>query len=226
MIRAMPKTSTRNHQSQRDIFQQQANTQANPKRAGAVVQDKTAQPRNRAGSVPPEPRQKPAQSRPPSTSTEHPQKHGSTKRRTVHLVLWVKPIVKAELQRVAAQEGLSLSKAAGTLLARALEGQIDMNYNALLTPVIESAIRKEIRSFANRHATLLARTLFASEQTRSLTTNILGRQPGVNEDLLKNILEMTRNAAKGNLSHKTPPELIEAIEQWLLTYDEEEKQSN
>jgi hypothetical protein len=73
---------------------------------------------------------------------------------------------------------------------------------------------------------LLARTLFASEQTRSLTTNILGRQPGVNEDLLKHILSMSQKAAKGTLSRKTPPELIAAIEQWLLTKDEEKDKAN
>ena len=103
---------------------------------------------------------------------------------------------------------------------------MDRHYNALLTPVIEAAIKKEIRAFSNRIAMLLARTLFASEQTRSLTTNILGRQPGITEDLLKHILAMSHKAAKGNLSRKTPPELIDAIEQWLLFPDEEEKPNN
>jgi hypothetical protein len=86
--------------------------------------------------------------------------------------------------------------------------------------------KKEIHSYSNRIATLLARTLFTSEQTRSLTTNILGRQPGITEDLLKHILAMSQKAAKGNLTRKTPPELIEAIEQWLLTKDEGEKPNN
>jgi hypothetical protein len=119
-----------------------------------------------------------------------------------------------------------MSRAGGALLERALQQNIDMQYNAFLTPVIEAAIRKEIRSFSNRIAMLLARTLFASEQTRSLTTNILGRQPGITEDLLKHILAMSQKAARGNLSRKTPPELIAAIEQWLLSSDEEEKSTN
>jgi len=86
--------------------------------------------------------------------------------------------------------------------------------------------RKELRAFSNRIAMLLARTLFASEQTRSLTTNILGRQPGITEDLLKHILSMSQKAARGNLSRKTPPELVAAIEQWLLGNDEEENPTN
>jgi hypothetical protein len=161
-----------------------------------------------------------------STPSERSKKHGSSRRKTVHLVLWVKPIVKAELQRIAEQEGLSLSRAGGALLSRALQQNLDMQYNALLTPVIETAIKKEIHSYSNRIATLLARTLFASEQTRSLTTNILGRQPGITEDLLKTILAMSQKAAKGNLTRKAPPELVAAIEQWLLSPDEEEKPNN
>ncbi len=119
-----------------------------------------------------------------------------------------------------------MSKAGAVFLERALQQNIDMQYHAFLTPVIETAIKKEIRSFSNRIAMLLARTLFASEQTRSITTNILGRQPGITEDLLKHILSMSQKAAKGNLSRKTPPELIAAIEQWLLFPDEDEKPNN
>jgi hypothetical protein len=77
-----------------------------------------------------------------SNPTERSKKHGSTKRKTTHLVLWVNPIVKAELQRIAEQEGLSMSRAGGALLERALQQNIDMHYNALLIPVIETTIKK------------------------------------------------------------------------------------
>jgi hypothetical protein len=210
----------------KNIFQNQPNGAKAEKLDASVRQDKTALTRGSPVLGQPEPRQNPAQSQPLNNKTAQAKKHGSNKRKTVHLVLWVKPIVKAELKRIADQEGLSLSKAAGTLLARALDGHMDRNYNALLTPVIESAINKEMRSYSNRIATLLARTLFASEQTRSLTTNIVGRQPGITEDLLKHILAMSQKAAKGNLTRKTPPELIDAIEQWLLTKDEEKDKAN
>jgi hypothetical protein len=206
----------------KQIFSQQSNGVLAEKLNASVGQDKTALTRGSPASPQPEPLPKPAQSQPLNNKTERSQKHGSNKRKTVHLVLWVKPIIKAEIQRIAQQEGLSLSKTAGTMLARALDGHMDRHYHALLAPVIESAINKEIRSYSNRIATLIARTLFASEQTRSLTTNILGRQPGITEDLLKHILAMSQKAAKGNLTRKTPPELIDAIEQWLLTKDEHE----
>jgi hypothetical protein len=189
----------------RQIFQQQPKVVVAEAVNAAVRQDKTALTRGSPASAQPEPHQKAARSQPLNNNPKRAKNHGSTKRKTVHLVLWVKPIVKAELQRLADGEGLSLSKTGGTLLERALQQHIDMQYNALLTPVIERTIKKEIRSLSNRLAMLLARTLFASEQTRSLTTNILGRQPGVNEDLLKHILAMSQKAAKGTLSRKTPP---------------------
>jgi hypothetical protein len=210
----------------KNIFQNQPKVVVADAGDASVGQDKTALTRGSPASDQPEPPQKPARSHLLNNNPKRSKKHGSTKRKTVHLVLWVNPIVKAELQRIAEQEGLSMSRAGGALLARALQQNIDMRYSAFLTPVIETAIKKEIRSFSNRIAMLLARTLFASEQTRSLTTNILGRQPGVNEDLLKHILAMSQKAAKGTLSRKTPPELIDAVEQWLLTKDEEKDKAN
>jgi hypothetical protein len=210
----------------RNVFSLQSNVAAGEAVDASVGQDKTALPRGHAATPQPEPHANTARSQPLDTKTTRTKKHGSSKRRTVHLVLWVNPIVKAELQRIADREGLSMSKAGGALLSRALQQNIDMRYNAFLTPIIETVIKKEIRSFSNRIAMLLARTLFASEQTRSLTTNILGRQPGITEDLLKHILAMSQKAAKGNLSRKTSPELVVAIEQWLLFLDEEEKPNN
>jgi hypothetical protein len=48
-------------------------------------------------------------------------------------------------------------------------------------------------------------------------TNILGKQPGVTQDLLKDILAMSQKTAKGNITRKTPQltALIDAVEQWL-----------
>jgi hypothetical protein len=119
-----------------------------------------------------------------------------------------------------------MSRAAGALLERALENSIDMNYNALLTPVIENAIRQSFSGYSNRLAWLLTRVAFDSEQTRALVTNILGRQAGMNEERLKTILAMSQRTAKGNLTRRNPEmiELIDAIEKWLLTEDEEKKE--
>jgi K+-sensing histidine kinase KdpD len=80
-----------------------------------------------------------------------------------------------------------------------------------------------MQGISNRLAFLLARNAFSSEQTRAIATNILGRQSGMTEETLKNILAMTKRTAKGNLTRRNPEleELIAAIKQWL---DDAEKE--
>jgi hypothetical protein len=143
------------------------------------------------------------------TRTHSPLVHKS---RTAHLNVWINPVDKAKLERLAKQEGLSLSATTAALLARSLQEQVDLQYSALLEPIIKSAIRKE--------AWLLTRNVFASEHTRNLVTNILGiicRQQKLTEANLKNIITMTKQTAKGNLTRRNPEleELIEAVRKWL-----------
>jgi hypothetical protein len=147
------------------------------------------------------------------------------KRKTVHLTLWVDPIVKRELQRVAEQEGLTVSKTGAVFLKQALQNNANMQYSDLLTPIIETAIDKRMLSRDARLAWLLVRVAFDAGQTRSLVANILGRQQGMTEDMLKNILAMSQRTAKENITRKTPQlaELMEAVEKWLA---EEEEPSN
>ena len=100
------------------------------------------------------------------------------KRQTVKLTTWVKPGVKAELQRIAKAEGLSLSRTGAAALEEWLAGRLQVQYAGILQPIIEQAIAKQMRAYSSRIAVLLVRSMFTSEQTRALTTNILTRQPG------------------------------------------------
>jgi small-conductance mechanosensitive channel len=159
-----------------------------------------------------------------NSSTARSQNRPDPTHKTVHLTLHVDPIVKRELQRLAQQEGLTVSKIGAAFLKQALQNNVDMHYSALLEPIITSAIRKGLRANTNRLAFLLARNAFTSEQTRNLVTNILGRQRGMTEDLLKTILDMTKRTAQGSLTRRSPEleELIKALKEWL----EEQEESN
>jgi hypothetical protein len=213
-------------QSVNNVFSQQSN--------GAVIerlqrfggQDKTALPRGHAATSQPEPHVNAARSQPLNNKTPRSKKHGSTKRKTVHLVLWVKPIVKAELKRIADQEGLSLSKAAGTLLARVLDGYMDRNYHALLDPMIKTSVAKHMGEGFNRLAWLLVRNAFVAEQNRAINTNILGRMPGMTEEKVKHILAMSQKAAKANITRTTPEmrELVDAVENFLFADSAKEQE--
>ncbi len=138
-------------------------------------------------------------------------------RKTVHLTLWVKPVVKAELERIAEQEGLSVSATGAAFLEQALQQNLHSQHAALLDTIIDKAIGKHMRSYSIKLAMLLVRVSFASEQTRSLVTNILGRQPGITPEVLNQILDGSSRAAKGKITYKTPQleSLIEEVEQWF-----------
>jgi hypothetical protein len=135
----------------------------------------------------------------------------------VQLNLWVRPVVKAELERVAQRESLSISSAGEALLEKALQTDIHTQHSTLLDTIIHKAIAKHMRSYSTRIAVLLVRVAFASEQTRSIVTNILSRQPAVTQDILAHILNGSSNVAKSNITRKTPQleTIINEVEQWF-----------
>jgi hypothetical protein len=151
------------------------------------------------------------------------QKRSSTKRKTVHLALWVKPGVKAEIERIADSNGLSISKTGSAFLEKAIQSDIHSQHDALLEPIIEQAIRKNMRNISTRLAMLLVRVAFDVGQSRSLVINILGRQPGVEPADLNTILDGSSKTAKARITQRTPQleQLIEAVEQWMLAEEKE-----
>jgi hypothetical protein len=182
-----------------------------------VGQDNPTPPRERAASHQPVTVTPPPRTQKVDTKHSRIQKRSSTKRKTVPVMMWVNPVVKAELARIAEQEGLSMSATGAALLEYAIRQDIHTQHGVLLDTIIEKAIAKHMRSYSSRIAVLLVRSIFASEQTRSLTTNILGRQPGVTQSLLTEILNGSSRSAKRNITHVTPQlkDLIDAVERWI-----------
>src|SRR6266567_4190882 len=140
------------------------------------------------------------------------------KRQTVKLTTWVKPSVKREFQRIAEAERLSLSRTGAAALEQWLATRLDIQYAGILEPIIQKAIAKSMRAYSSRIAVLLVRSMFTSEQTRALATNILGRQAGMTQPVLDTILDGTSTTAKSNITRITPQlaTLIREVEQWLL----------
>jgi hypothetical protein len=137
---------------------------------------------------------------------------------------WVKPEVRAEIDRIGKQEGLRRSPASSALLEEAVRQKLHVQHAVLLQPIIEQAIRRQMSALTTRLAWLLVRVAFDAGQTRSLVTNVLGRQPGVTPEALKTILGSSSRSAKGNLTRRTPQmaELIEAVEKWMVPDGEEQ----
>jgi hypothetical protein len=143
----------------------------------------------------------------------------STQHKTAKVTLWVRPIVRDDLERRAKRDGISLSAAGAALLEHALQQSLDMEYGALLRPILKQAVREELKAMSSRITWLLLRNAFDSGQTRALVANILGRQPGITLDLLEKILDQSAKTAKGNLARKTPQltALLEMVEKWVFT---------
>jgi hypothetical protein len=210
--------------SLKNIFQNQPNGAKAETLNASVRQDKGRISSARIGTNQPAPHKKPIRPHSSNTGAARSKNKPTPKRKTVHLTLWVDPIVKRELQRIAEQEGLTVSKTGSSLLKQALQNNVNMQYSELLTPIIETAIDKRMRSRDARLAWLLVRVAFDTGQTRSLVANILGRQQGMTEETLKTILAMSQRTAKGNITRKTPQiaELMEAVEKWLAEDEEKE----
>jgi hypothetical protein len=221
-------TSNGKPQFVRNIFSLQSNGAAGDAGDASVRQDKARISSAQRGTRQPAPLTKYTRAKPLNSKLPRSQNRSTRTKRTQKLTLWVEPIVKDELERIAKREGLSLSKSGAAFLKRSLQQNIDLEYSALLTPIIEAAIDKRMTARDNRLAWLLVRVAFASEQTRAIATNILGRQQGMTEDILKNILAMSQRTAKGNITRSSPElrELINAIDNWLLSKDQEQEPSN
>jgi len=209
--------NTAHTQLSQNVFQRRFHTSNGQQPRRGVGQDNPAPPRARIASPQPASLKKDMRAQRMGTTNSRSQNRPNVKRKTVKLTLWVKPVVKAELERIAESEGISVSRAGAAFLEQAIQQDIHTQYGALIDPIIEKAIAKHMRSYSNRIAILLVRSLFASEQTRSLATNILGRQPGVSQPVLEEILNGSSNAAKRNITRVTPQlqELLEAVERWI-----------
>jgi hypothetical protein len=165
------------------------------------------------------------ESQPPRT-----QNNNTPNRKTVPLTLWVKPFIKAEVQRLVGlekqqgKEDVSLSSVGGAFLERGLQQNVDMKYGALLGPIIENAIDRRMRARDNRLVALLVRIAFETGQIRGIVTNNLAIQPGITEDIIQTVLTKSEEDAKKNITRKTPQitEMLEELSKWM-TVEEEKK---
>ncbi len=191
---------------------------------GGVWQDKPRPSRARIGTSQPAPLKEAMRAPQPLPKNTRSQNRNVHKRQTVKLTLWVKPVVKRELQRVAEQKGLSISSTGAGLVEWALQQNLAIQQAALLERCIEKAIGKHMRRYSTRLAVLLVYSAFSSEQTRSIVTNILGRQPGMTPDALNTILDSSKKAAKRKITNKTPElaDIIAEVEQWFAEQERED----
>jgi hypothetical protein len=135
----------------------------------------------------------------------------------VQLPLHVKPIVKAEVKRLAEINGISPSAQGAALLEEILRQKLHIQQAATLETALEKIINRAISKRDARLAHLLVRIAFASEQGRGLTSTVLGRMPGMTDDMLNTILDRSAKAAKKKITHSSPQleEILKDLEAML-----------
>jgi hypothetical protein len=212
------KKNTFKQQNQQNIFLSKKKVTKEQKTHHDIRQDKRALERARTASQQPARNYIMMRAHGLGTNPARSQNANSPARHTVQVCLWVKPIVKQSLERLAGSEGLTVSSVGAALLERSLQTTIDMQYAAIFEPMIERAISKHLRQRDTRLISLLVRIAFDSGQTRSLVTNILGMQPEITPELLRDIIVESDRRAKLNIARKTPQmtELMENLEKLFV----------
>jgi hypothetical protein len=152
-------------------------------------------------------------------------KRDTTKVKLVHTTLHLHLLVRAELERRAGQEFLSVSCVGATLLETAIRQDIHSQYTSLLQPMLRQIIREELRSFGNRIVFFLMRIAMASEQARILVTNVLHhilKREGVPQERFHQLVDQSNRMTRRNIIQKTP-QLKTLLTEWEGLYPVEEQ---
>jgi hypothetical protein len=114
-----------------------------------------------------------AAQQPNSPADNRPKHHGSETRQTAQIAGRAPFATKAKIQALANANGLSESEVVVSLVQKALQIDGDVQYGAMLRPVIQDQIHKDIQSYNNRNASIGLQAYYAAEQARILTIHIL-----------------------------------------------------
>jgi hypothetical protein len=80
---------------------------------------------------------------------------------------------KAKIQAIAKTQGLSESQVVVSLVQKALQMDSDVQYGAMLRPVIQDQIHKDIQSYSNRNYNINWQALYVGAQNNELLIQIL-----------------------------------------------------
>jgi len=130
---------------------------------------------------------------------DNPKTHPKDK--LVPLTTQVPVFIKEQIQRSAREENLSTSATAAALLGKAIQGQIDMQYGALLRPVIEDCVKREISARIDRTNQLAMNGFLAGEQGRVLTIHVLSLLLNGGGDALPQLVKDSQKQAWANLKY-------------------------
>ena len=131
----------------------------------------------------------------------------------------VKPEVALTLKHIADENRVSVSQAAAAYIERGVQGNIDMQYHALIIPAITAAFRAEFSKFANRYLAINARIAYQVGQILILLIKYMGIR--LHDDVtLHRMMMESETAARVSVTRRTP-QIDEVKERLRLSVEEE-----
>ena len=112
----------------------------------------------------------------------------------------LKRFVKAEIHRIAKENKISDSAAGSALLERMIQHNADMQYGALLEPIIKNEIKKDISSYSNRNANLAIHAYYEAAEAKILLRKFLSFY--LKDAELQHLVTEARKEAGANLSRR------------------------
>ncbi len=150
----------------------------------------------------------------PASYTPHVRKH-SARRQKVKLSIWVTTPEKTELERLAKQNGLSMSETGRAILVDGIRQRLRLEREVLAMPILEVFFDKKMNRVVNRLAEFLGRNVYETGQMRWLFVNSL-----YHETLRKIALEkdVTMREALQKEFYKlldtSQKETVKAVREW------------
>jgi hypothetical protein len=102
-----------------------------------------------------------------------PKHHGSETRQTAQIAGRAPFQTKEKIQAIAKTQGLTESQVVVSLVHKALQMDGDVQYGAMLRPVIQDQIHTDIQAYSNRTANIGLQAYYAAEQARILAIHTL-----------------------------------------------------
>jgi hypothetical protein len=167
-----------------------------------------------------------ARSRGMNTANHRTKKH-SIKRRKLQITTWVDEPLMLKLAAKARKRDLSMSTTVRRLLRKVVaedDGEVDA---ALDTEALAESHARDTNRLARRLMRFLVWLIYDVGQVKVLSNNILGMQKGMNEQMLKDILQDADRQTRTRFSRMDPQlsGFIDAVvDQWLASDGKEGRQ--
>ena len=224
MQKILPNNKT--SQLHQNIYTQQQNQKTPATKPRDVGQDKGSATQALPASV--QPGSVNARSRAEYLKTKSPrsQNQSYTRAKLIHTTIWLKPLVRAELERIAKTENMSISQVGATACEDWVRFNIHRQQNALVETRLRHMIREELQAFGHRIVFFLMRIAFSAEQARILITNVLKlvlTLTGHDQKSYYGLVDESAKLAKRNIIRRTP-QLKALLAEWEGSFPDPETQ--